>query len=95
MIKSAELSHKNSCLNKAASDEPIFVLRAKDPVAAETVRQWIRLASGTHELYKLHEAESLAQAMEQYRARLVTAAPADPDLPSGAAPPEAAPGDRT
>lgn len=32
--------HTDSCLAKVADDEPIFVLRAQDTLAAELVRQW-------------------------------------------------------
>jgi hypothetical protein len=31
MIKNLELTNPDSCLNKAADDEMVFVLRAKDP----------------------------------------------------------------
>lgn len=37
----------NTSLAKAADDEPIFVLRATDPLAAETVRHW-----AAHALYR-------------------------------------------
>ena len=38
MIKRIELSSTRSCLNKADADEPIFVLRAKDPMARIKLR---------------------------------------------------------
>lgn len=34
--------HTDTCLQKAADDEPIFVLRAQDKLAADTVRYWAR-----------------------------------------------------
>jgi hypothetical protein len=40
MIKRDELANPNSCLNKAADNEPIFVLRANDDIAAYVVREW-------------------------------------------------------
>lgn len=40
MIKRDELSNPNSCLNKTHDDEPIFVLRANDAVAAHVVEYW-------------------------------------------------------
>lgn len=40
MIKSEELANPNSCLNQAADDEPIFVLRANDPLAPTKVVEW-------------------------------------------------------
>lgn len=40
MIKRDEISNPNSCLNKSADDEPVFVLRAHDPHASNIVRTW-------------------------------------------------------
>lgn len=34
------------CYDKAAEDEPLFVLRGQDQFAAETVEYWAHLASG-------------------------------------------------
>lgn len=34
----------DSCLANAADDEPLFVLRAQDNMAADTVRLWARTA---------------------------------------------------
>lgn len=34
----------DSCLSKVRDDEPIFVLRARDPFAAMCVEQWASLA---------------------------------------------------
>lgn len=44
MRKKDEIATATSCLNKAADDEPIFVLRAKDPLGAVMVRQWAEMA---------------------------------------------------
>lgn len=38
--KSEEIMNPNGCLNRAAPDEPIFVLRAHDPLAAGIVDEW-------------------------------------------------------
>lgn len=67
--KAEELSNPNSCLSKAADDEPIFVLRAKDPLAADLVREWAMLAArhGEHEDAKCVEALAHARHMEQWR----------------------------
>lgn len=69
MIKIDELVSPTSCLNKAGDDEPIFVLRAKDPLAAEVVRFWADKAttSGQHESSKIMEAQGLAAQMETWR----------------------------
>lgn len=40
MIKEQELLNPNSCLNKAANGEPIFVLRANDVNASDLVTVW-------------------------------------------------------
>lgn len=42
-IKTVELQNPNSCLNKAAPDEFIFVLRANDPAAPNTIEHWAAL----------------------------------------------------
>lgn len=51
MKKSEEIADPNSCLNKAADDELLFVLRSKDPAMAETVRFWVseRVSLGLNE----------------------------------------------
>lgn len=67
MLKKLELSTPASCLNKARVDEPIFVLRAKDPLASMTIRHWITMAEDQHEKAKLQEALDLADAMDQWR----------------------------
>lgn len=40
MRKELEQGMPDSCFNKAADAELIFVLRAKDPAASDTVRYW-------------------------------------------------------
>ena len=40
MRKREELEEADSCLNRSAADEPLFVLRANDPLFAEIVRAW-------------------------------------------------------
>lgn len=42
MLKRDELSDAGSCLNKAAEDEPLFVLRANDENASSAVAAWAR-----------------------------------------------------
>lgn len=69
MLKRDELAAPRSCINTAAEDEPVFVLRAKDPLAAETVRFWCREAikRTAHEHEKVIEAFTLAAKMDVYR----------------------------
>lgn len=67
MLKKEELASPKSCLNRAASDEPIFTLRAKDPLAPQTLRHWAAMSEGTHEQSKIDEALTLAYQMEGWR----------------------------
>jgi hypothetical protein len=69
MLKKDELFHPRSCLNKAAPDEPVFVLRARDPLAAATVRLWAAMATGRHEDEKVHTALESADEMEAWHNR--------------------------
>lgn len=69
MLKNKELRDPKSCLNKAASDEPVFVLRAKDALSAQTVRLWASMAEGLHEPEKIAEALNLADEMEEWQRR--------------------------
>lgn len=63
--KAAALLTERSCWNKAAMTEPVFVLRANDPLAAPVVRLWASLASstGAHNKPKTTDAWQLAMAM--------------------------------
>jgi len=64
-----ELTDPMSCINKAADDEPVFVLRANDVIAASIVDYWANCAeSGDHhEDWKIKEARELAQEMRRWR----------------------------
>jgi hypothetical protein len=70
MKKIDEITTPDSCINKAENDEPVFVLRANDPLAAGTVDYWANQAEGTniHEVYKINTARELAQEMRRWRA---------------------------
>jgi hypothetical protein len=69
MRKIDEMEQPTSCLNKARAEEPLFVLRAKDPVAPFAVRAWADVAEarGAHEPAKIAEARALADQMDTYR----------------------------
>ncbi len=76
MIKRDELSVGTSCLSRASHDEPVFVLRAHDPLASECVRTWARryvfLKNKDHvitdrEHAKFLEAMALAEQMDEWR----------------------------
>ena len=64
MIKRDEIANPNSCLNKAADDEPLFVFRANDPLAPELVRFW---AEQYFDSKKDHNFNVTAQQREKYR----------------------------
>jgi len=69
--KIRELQDPKSCLNKAGGYEIIFVLRAKDSCAPDTIRDWIRrrLASGKNieTDAQMIEANACADMMEHER----------------------------
>ena len=67
MIKKEELRRNNSCLNRASAEEPIFVLRAKDPAAPQTIRLCAAMSEGLHEAEKLNEALHLSEEMEAWQ----------------------------
>jgi hypothetical protein len=70
VTKSEHLRDPQSCLNKAAPDEMVFVLREKDPLFAQTIRLWATMAQGVHESGKLEQAHKMAVEAEgrrQYR----------------------------
>lgn len=50
-----------SCLTRADDNEPVFVLRAKDPIAGAVIRYWAELASSTG----THETEKIMRAMHE------------------------------
>jgi hypothetical protein len=67
MLKHKEKSDPNSCLNKAADLEPVFVLRANDKLAPELVEKWAADAErhGCGEA-KVREARNAAEAMRAW-----------------------------
>lgn len=66
MLKRDELTNPDSCLSKAADDEPIFVLRAQDATAAIAVRQWARYSGLPRDHPKYQEAMQLAAMMDAW-----------------------------
>ena len=57
------------CIAKLGIDEPNFLLRAKDPLAADLVREWADRAQtrGVHEPEKIAEARTLADEIDGWR----------------------------
>jgi hypothetical protein len=75
MLKQDEVSNPDSCLNRAAIDEPVFVLRANDPLAPIMVRSWAEryIASkfgrpSAQQARKYYEALRSASLMEAWTA---------------------------
>lgn len=59
------------CLGKAADDEPLFILRGQDALAADLVRTWAAKVEANctmteHLTGKVREARELADAMEAW-----------------------------
>lgn len=73
MKKHEEIFNQNSCLNKAADDEPIFVLRANDPCAPLAVHNWAAFYANSRapmtpaQMAKYDEAKRLAYEMEAWQ----------------------------
>ncbi len=58
-----------NCLEKLKQDEPFFVLKASDPLAAKCVRKWAydrMQRSGETNLEKVANALKVANDMEHY-----------------------------
>lgn len=73
MEKYREQTDENSCWNKAHDDEPIFVLRAKDVAAVDTIRAWIalRIAHGKNTIDddKIQDCIKLCERMQSWQER--------------------------
>lgn len=80
-LKRDEIADPNSCLNRAAADEPIFVLRAKDPLAAKMVEDWSArsVIAGLHE-DRAPAAFRYAQAMRAWRKQHFPDGPDEPEI---------------
>lgn len=63
-----ELTDPTSCINKAGDDEPVFVLRANDPLAPAAVDYWANMAvGGDHDQRKIEGAREIAREMRRWR----------------------------
>lgn len=65
-----KFQHGQGCLGKADDDEPIFILRAQDALAADLVELWAiraQAADCTHD--KVLEAHRLADDMRRWPKR--------------------------
>lgn len=75
MLKRHELSHPNSCLSKAANDEMVFTLLARDVVAPSVIRFWVserlRVGKNTVGDEQIREALECAKVMERQRYEMI------------------------
>ncbi len=67
--KKQTLEDPNSCLNKAADDEEIFVLRGQDASAPRTIAWWIMANIESAPPAKLKEALGCAVRMRKHGGR--------------------------
>lgn len=71
MRKFEEFTNETSCFNKAAADEMLFVLLARDASAPVAVRAWIqhRLATkkNVETDHQIIEARKVAEEMERFQ----------------------------
>lgn len=68
MLKTQELYNVDSCLNHAAADEPLFILRANDPIAPQTDPSLgVTMSAGVHKPEKIAQARKVASEMEDWK----------------------------
>lgn len=71
MTRILELNQETSCFNRAESNEPMFILLGRDPVAAMLIREWCkrRLDFGKNKFddAQILEALRLADRMDDFR----------------------------
>ena len=61
-------ARSEGCLGRSAPDEPVFVLVARDVLAADKVRAWaLALAARHGPAAKVASAYALADAMDRWR----------------------------
>lgn len=69
-IERENAANGKGCLGKAADDEPVFILRAQDALAADLVETWAIQANVAGCPWdKVKEAKQLAQAMREWPGR--------------------------
>lgn len=67
MHKIEEINNPVSCLNRCEDGEPVFVVRASDYLAPQTVRTWAARYAGDHTArgtYDARRREKVAEALE-------------------------------
>lgn len=75
MPKRENIEDKNSCLGKAADDEPIFILRGSNPSAISAISAWIdsrvKLGKNQNGDLKIRSAIQVMMDMESYLDRQI------------------------
>ncbi len=74
MTKRQEIDDPNSSLNKAADDEPVFVLRAQDRFAPAIISAWAARVN-TLSPVKAAGARETAKAMIEWQRRIAVKTP--------------------
>ena len=69
MKKKLELIDSKSTLNKADSDEPLFILRAQDFTSPKVILHWIAKNFENCSKEKLYHAFECALQMKDYKPR--------------------------
>ena len=80
MKKRDELADPNSCFNRAADDEIIFVLLARDVASPAAVVEWVleRCRRGKNKIIDAQIIEALECAVAMGKQRLAVTTPAVP-----------------
>lgn len=74
--KAEVLRDPMSHLNRAGPNEPVFVLRVRDPNAAQTIRLWAVMSSDAQPVEKIEGAFTVAAEFEKWRNANVPDTPA-------------------
>lgn len=74
MLKTLEIYTDDSALNRAKSNEPLFILMGRDTAAPQAIRQWCveRIRQGKNKTgdEQVLKAVELARQMEEYQKSL-------------------------
>lgn len=68
MLKRDEIADPNSAWNRAADDEPLFIVRGTDPLAPKLIEDWSArsVIDALHEDAKIKAAFRFAQYVRQW-----------------------------
>lgn len=66
---STSTKHNSMCLQKAADDEPVFVLRAKDPTVLKLILEWIEANRNIQPKEKIDSAFNIIHEIAKWRSK--------------------------